>query len=224
MNKLAGLGVGLLVLSTILFGVGCGSSNARVRMLNASPGEASLDMLVDSKDVASGVAYGTASGYSSVSSGSRNLQIEATGTTTPLVNQTTTLGSNTDSTVLAINSAPSTAATVLTDNNSAPSSGNLTMRVINAAPSLGTADVYIVAPGTPLTSVSPTVAGLAFGSASAYQTLAAGSYEIFFTAAGQKFAAIDSGSLSFNAGQVRTIVGLNGQSGGFTAVVIADVN
>jgi len=98
------------------------------------------------------------------------------------------------------------------------------MRVINAAPSLGTADVYIVAPGTPITSVSPTVAGLPFGSASAYQTLAAGSYEVFFTAAGQKFAAIDSGSLSFNAGQVRTIVGMNGQSGGFTAAVIADVN
>ena len=110
------------------------------------------------------------------------------------------------------------------DDNSAPTSGNMKLRIINASPGLGTADVYIVAPGTDLTTVSPTVSGLAFEVASTYQSLPAGSYEIFFTLPGQKFTYIDSGALSFSAGQVRTVLGLNGASGGFTSAVLADVN
>jgi hypothetical protein len=40
----------------------------------------------------------------------------------------------------------------------------------------------------------------------------------------KKFVAIDSGSLPLSAGQIRTFVGLNGQSGGFTDAMLADVN
>jgi hypothetical protein len=97
-------------------------------------------------------------------------------------------------------------------------------RIINASPGLGRADVYIVAPGTDLTTVSPTISSLAFEVASSYQLLAAGTYKVFFTLPGQKFAYIDSGSLSFSAGQVRTVLGLNGTSGGFTSAVLGDVN
>jgi hypothetical protein len=47
---------------------------------------------------------------------------------------------------------------------------------------------------------------------------------VFFAPAGQKFVSIDSGSQSFTSGQIRTIVGLDGQNGGFTSAVIADLN
>ena len=57
-----------------------------------------------------------------------------------------------------------------------------------------------------------------------YKSLAAGTYEIELTSVGQKFAAIDTGSLVFAAGQVRTLVGLNSQLGGFSYSVLADVN
>ena len=65
---------------------------------------------------------------------------------------------------------------------------------------------------------------LGFNSASGYQSLTAGSYEVVLTPVGQKFPAIDTGSLSFTAGQVRTFVGLNSQSGGFTYTMLQDVN
>lgn len=222
--KLVRVCVGVLVLGAIFTSLGCGSSNARVRMLNAAPLESSLDMLVANKTVASAVTYGTASGYTSVSSGSPNLQIEASGTTNPLVNQTITVNSGSDNTVLATNSSSSVNAVILTDNNAAPASGQIEIRVVNASSTLGTADVYIVAPGTSIGGVNPTVSGLAFGTATAYQTLTAGSYEVFFAPAGQKFVSIDSGSQSFTSGQIRTIVGLDGQNGGFTSAVIADLN
>jgi hypothetical protein len=104
---------------------------------------------------------------------------------------------------------------VLADDNTAPASGDFKLRIVNSAPGLGPADVYVVTPATDLNTVSPTLSNLGFDSASGYQSLTAGSYEIVLTPAGQKFPAVDTGSLSFSSGQVRTFVGLNSQSGGF---------
>ena len=112
---------------------------------------------------------------------------------------------------------------VLIDNNGAPSSGNIQMRVINASPTLGTADVYIVASGTSIAGLSPTFSNLAYQSASGYQSLAPGSYQVIFTPPGQQFAEITSSAQSFASGQIRTIVALDAH-GGFTTAVLSDLN
>jgi hypothetical protein len=218
--KLASLAIGLLALAAVLLTSGCGSSNASLRLMNAFVGQPSLDMLINNKSAATGVVYGAASGYASVSSGAPNLQIEDTGTTNVLVNQTINLASGSHSTILSTGSG----TVVLSDNNTAPSSGNIEIRVINASPTLGTADVYIVPSGTAITPGSPTFAGLVYQSASGYQPLAAGSYEVIFTYQGQPFAVIDSNPLSFSAGQIRSLVALDGQNGGFTTAVLSDLN
>ena len=228
MNRVWRLGLlwaGILTVGTVFLTTSCGSSSkAQVRLLNAAPLESGLDMLIAGKSVATGVAYGTASAYTSVSSGGPNLQIDPTGTTTALVNQTITVNAGAQYTVLATNSSSSVVASVLTDNNTTPASGQVEIRVINASAGLGPADVYVETPGTSISSVSPTVAGLAVGAATSYQALAAASYEVFFAPAGQKFVSIDSGSLTLSAGQIRTVVGLDGQSGGFTSAIISDLN
>jgi hypothetical protein len=209
-----------LLLCAILFSIGCGSSNAHIRLANALPSQSSLDMLVDSKNIASAVLYGSASAYATVSSGSRHIQIEPTGTTDVLVDQTTSLSSGTDTTVLDTNSG----AVVLTDSNSTPASGDISIRAINASSTLGTADVYVVTSGTDITTVNPTASNVAFPSATSYQAVAAGSYEVIFTQPGQKVPVISSSPTSFSAGQVRSVVGLDGQSGGFTTAVLSDLN
>jgi hypothetical protein len=218
--KFAPLAIAMFTLATLFVTTGCGSSGARVRLMNAFVGQSSLDVLINSKSVATGVIYGAASGYASVSSGSPNLQIENTGTNNVLVNQSISIASGSDNTILATGSG----TVVLTDNNTAPSSGNIEIRVINASPTLGTADVYIVPSGTGITPGSPTFASLAYQAASGYQSLAAGSYEVIFTQPGQAFAVIDSNPLSFSADQIRSIVGLDGQNGGFTTAVLSDLN
>jgi hypothetical protein len=113
---------------------------------------------------------------------------------------------------------------VLPDDNSAPASGDFKLRVINVSPNLGPADVYVVTPGTDLNTVSPTLSNLAFGSAASYQSLTAGSYEVVLTSVGQKQKAIDTGSLTLSSGQVRTLVGMNSQAGGFSYTMLQDVN
>jgi len=51
-----------------------------------------------------------------------------------------------------------------------------------------------------------------------------GKKEVIFTQAGTKVGTIDSNSLSFSAGQIRSVVGLDGQNGGYTTAVLSDLN
>jgi hypothetical protein len=204
---------------------GCGSGgNTQFRLMNAIPDESSLNVLVDSTSVSSNLAYGTSTGYLSESSGSHQVAIEPSGSSTTLLQQSINLASGSATTVISSNFSSSTANLVLNDDNSAPTSGDFKIRVVNASPNLGPADVYIVTPGTALSTVSPTLSNLGFGATTSYKSLAAANYEIELTSVGQKFAVIDTGTLTLSSGQVRTFVGLNNPSGGFTYTMLQDVN
>jgi hypothetical protein len=222
--KLLPLGFGLLSLAVILLSVGCGSSGTKFRVMNAVIDESSVDVMLDGTKVAT-EAYGVAPTYISVSSGSRHLQIEPTGSSTPFIDQTLSLSSGNNYTVVAVNFSSSHQVLVLSDQNSAPASGDIAIRIVDASPELGSVDVYIVAPGTDLTSVTATISNLPVDGVSNYQTLAAGSYQVLFTQPDQKSIEIDAGTLTLTAGQVRTVVSLNGPEGEPpTAAVLADLN
>ena len=213
-----------LILGMIVLTAGCGSSssNANLRFVNVTPDESSLDFLINGNNQGS-VSYGTTSGYKSVGSGSEHLQIEPTGTTTAIIDTTTTAASGAYVSMFSLNFSFAVSNIILTDDNSAPSSGNFKLRIVNASPGLGTQDVYIVPAGTDIITVSPTISGLAFGAASGYSSLAAGNYEIFFTGPSSKFVNVDSGSITFNAGQIRTGLALN-TSSTFGWTMLSDLN
>jgi hypothetical protein len=220
-----GLSAGIVALGTFFLASGCGGgSQAKLRVVNASPNETGIDVLIDGKSVATGIAYGNNSDYLSVDSGSRHLQVEATGTTTILLDQNLSLNSGTETTYLATNVAASISSVVLSDNTTAPASGNVNVRVMNAAPALGPVDVYIVAPGTDLIASTPIIRSMAFDAATDYQLLSAGSYEVVFTVPNSTFALVDTGALNFSSGQNRTVLALDGASGGFTATLLSDLN
>jgi hypothetical protein len=221
-QQLAVVCVGLLCL--IAAGLaGCGSSSAKARIVNASPGEDAITATIGGTSVASSLDYGTGSSYATVSSGSVTLNVEQSSTSNSVLNESINLTSKDTYTILLANYSTSETAVTLTDNNSSPSSGQFNLRLVQASPSLGAADVYVVSPGTSLSSTSASVTDLSFESASTYLPLSAGTYEIYFTPTGQKTASIDSGAISFSSGEVRTVVGLNGSNGGFTTAVLDDL-
>ena len=223
--RLTSLCVGILGLGTMLLIGGCGGGGStRLRLMNAVPDESSLEVLVDSKSVSSNLAYGTSTGYLSEKSGSHQVGIEPSGSSTTLLQQSISFASGTDTTVISYGFSTQVANLVLTDDNSAPASGDFKIRVINVSPNLGPADVYIVTPGTPLSTVSPTISNLGYGATAPYQSLSAANYEIELTSVGQKFAAVDTGTLTFSGGQVWTFVGLNSAQGGFTYTKLEDVD
>jgi len=67
---------------------------------------------------------------------------------------------------------------------------------------------------------------LSFKSASSYVTQTAGTFRIRMTAAGSKAVLVDSGAVTFSAGQIRTVVALDAPGGGppISAVILADLN
>jgi uncharacterized protein DUF4397 len=221
-QQLAVVCLGLLCLIAALLS-GCGSSTAKARIVNASPGEGAITATIGGTSVASSLDYGTASSYATVKSGSVSLKVEQSSTSNSVLDETVDLTSKSTYTILLANYSTSVAAVTLTDNNSSPSSGQFNLRLVQASPSLGAADVYVVSPGTSLSSTGASATDLSFESASTYIPLAAGTYEIYFTPTGQKTASIDSGAISFSSGEVRTVVGLNGSNGGFTTVVLDDL-
>lgn len=216
----------LLLTGAVLVSSACGGSHkAQLRAMDATPQESAIDASLDSNSFASDVAYGTASDYSSVSSGSHTLEIYPQGIATPFIDETISLTSGDKYTVLSANVLSSANTVLLSDEKSTPASNTAELRIVNASPDLGTVDVYIVSPGKDLSTVSPSISGLAFEAVSTYQSLTADTaYEVYFTIANQKTAEIDSGPVTYSDGDVRTMVALNGKAGGYTLAVLKDLN
>ena len=212
----------VLLLAAVFLTSGCGSTHTRLRLANMTPDESSLDLLVDGTKTTS-VNFGSGSAYTSIKSGSRHLQVEPSGTSTAIIDQTSSIASGTDTTLFSLNFSSNVWSMIATDDNSAPSSGNAKIRIASGAPYLGTVDVYVVSAGTDINTVNPTVSSLAFGSLSSYLSVAAGTYQVEFTLPGQKYPYIDTGVLSLASGQIRTVVGMN-TSSGYTAAILADLN
>ena len=212
----------VLLFAAVFLTSGCGSTHTRLRLANMTPDESSLDLLVDGTKTTS-VNFGSGSAYSSIKSGSRHLQVEPSGTSTAIIDQTSSIASGTDTTLFSLNFSSNVWSVIATDDNIAPSSGNAKVRIVSGAPYLGTVDVYVVSAGTDINTVNPTVSSLAFGSLSSYLSVAAGTYQVEFTLPGQKYPYIDTGVLSLASGQIRTVVGMN-TSSGYTAAILADLN
>lgn len=213
----------ILLLFTLACGSGSSSSSStQVRLLDASPQQQNLNLLLDNNTIETGIVTQSASAYSSQPAGNHTLQLEANNTTTVLATQSVTLNSGAYYTVLAVEpsfASTSLNMTLLTDDNSAPASGNFKLRIINASP-----DFYVTAPGAGLSGGTPSVTSLGFQAASSYQSLTAGSYEVYFTIAGQQVIQVDSGQLTFSSGQIRTLVLLDNFGSGFTSALLADLN
>lgn len=210
-----------------LFTNGCGDDpKAFLRVVHASPDAPNVDVLVDGKTVLTDVAYGTGSEYLKVKAGSRKIEVRATGTSDDVINVTVTLDKNNYYTAMATNFLANISPVLLTDDHTAPPSGQVKARLVHAAPSAPSVDIYVVAPGTDITDLSPTVNNVAFGTATSYLTVPAGSYQVLITPTGTKDIAIDTGSIPLSDGQIRTGIALDASGGGapFSALLLKDLN
>jgi hypothetical protein len=224
--KILPLGAAWMCLGTV-FLTGCGSSGARFRYVQASPGAPSaVDVQVDGKNVLTDIGYGLPGSYQKVTSGSRTISIFQTGTTTnPYFSGSVSFGSS-DTTLLSENVFSSIALAPYTDDNTAPSSGNVKLRFINAAPSVGGVDTYVVTSGTGIGGLSPQLT-LAYPNASGYISVTAGNYDVVMTQAGtQNIVSGLNVSYTFTAGQIRTIVIIDSAQGGapYNQLVLDDLN
>ncbi len=216
----------VLLVAVGLLTVGCGGGgNSKIRFINASPNAPAFNVLIDGKTVINGLGFGFSTAYMTVSSGSRLLQFQPVGTTNNTLMPTVNIAGGTNNTYILEGFLNNIKGVQYVDNQTAPASGNAQVRIINAAASVGATDIYLVPSGTDPTSVPATASNVQLGGATSYITETAGPYVIFFTQPGfPNNIFIDSGTLTFNSLQNRTVVGLSNPQGGFSSITLADLN
>ena len=228
-NRYLAAGLAALVLAT----AACSDDDsngpgprAQVRVVHASPDAPAVDVLVDNKSVLTGVAYKGFSGFLSVAAGSRNIKVNAAGSSTTVINATLPLAADSAYTVIATDLVASITPLVLSDDLSDPAAGNFKLRLVHGAPNVGLVDIYITAPGADISGVSPDLAGVDFQVASGYIEAPAGQYQVRITPAGSKTPALDTGALTLAAGQIRTAIAVEAVGGGvpLAALLLADKN
>jgi Domain of unknown function (DUF4397) len=224
--KALSLCVLVLIVATGFLTVGCGGGgNSKIRFVNASPNSPTLNILIDGKSVNSGLGFGFPTSYMSVSSGSRVLEFQPVGTTNDVVKATVNIASGTNNTYILENFLSNIRGAQYVDNQTTPTTGDAQIRVINAAASVTAVDIYLVPSGTNPTSVPATLSNVQLGGTTPYITEAAGQFVVFFTQPNfPNNLYVDSGVLTFNSLQNRTIIGLSNPNGGFSSITLADLN
>ena len=231
-SRILPLGIAWICLGAAFLTVGCGSSKARFRFVQASTSTpTNVDLQVDGKTVQTAVGFGQTATYRSATSGSRKFDLFATGTTTnPYVSSTVSLGKG-DTTVIAQNPFATIALAPYTDDNTAPTTGNVKLRVIQEAPTVAPTgqgiDIYVVPTGTPIAGFNPQIQHLQYQAASPYLSLAAASYDVIATVTGtQNIISSLTGTYALTTGQIRTLVILDAPNGGgpYTLLELNDLN
>ncbi len=200
--------IGTLALSACGSGGGGNDGNTNVRLLNASVGYSSLDLKVNDTKVSSGVNFGTVSNYGSISTGSNTAELLVAGSSTLLSTPgLSNLIKDGHYTVLAFGNTGSMATRLLNESEPEPASGSTKLLTLNLAPDAGTVDVYVTAPGTPLTDATPTASNLIPGNGDAYRTITSGTYQIRVTAANvREDLRLDIPSVVLDSTKVNTLV------------------
>lgn len=223
---LAALAVTALVASGCSDDASGPNATAQLRVVHGSPDAPAVDVLVDGQPVLTGVTYLTASNYLSVAAGSRTITINAAGTANTVINATLNLPANSAGTVIATNLLASIEPLVLVDDLSDPAAGNIKLRLVHGAPNVGEVDIYVTAPGADLNTATPTLTAVPFKGASGYLEVPAGQYQVRITPTGTKTVAIDTGTLTLLAGQIRTGIAVESSGGGapLSALLLAGKN
>ena len=173
---------------------GCGSSSsgsAKVRLVNVSVGYPKLDLATapsstdTSTTAVTGVAYGAASDYVSLSASSQlTILVDSTGSTPVNVSsKTRTLLKDTTYTLVGYGYKDAAKSILITENQTAPTKGYASISVLNTASDVGPVDVYFTQT-TDISTASPVATLVRAVSSSIFNTVAAGTYVVTVVAYG----------------------------------------
>ncbi len=161
--------------------------------------------------------------YQQIDSGLREVQISVAGSSTNVIDVTPTFVADNAYTFVAFGAVGAATGIVVNDTLTVdPGAGMFALRVINGASNNGAVDIYVTPPGEDLNTVSPSIAGVAYGTTSPFVNLPAGNREVRVTAANTKQVIYDAPAQTFGErAQVEAVVYSRGSS---TLVNVAFLN
>jgi hypothetical protein len=174
---------------------------AQLRVVHASPDAPNVDVLIDNKIVLSNVAFKEYNqDYLAVESGSRNIKVNATGTSTSVIDTTAELAAGTDYTVLAVGFLADIEPLILIDDNTKPSPGKAKVRVVHSSPDAPNVDVLV--------DNQVVLTNVAFKESSGFLEVDAGARNVKVNVTGTSTSVIDT-TPTLEDGGVYLVIALN---------------
>ncbi len=181
---------------------------AMVRVFHGSPDAGEVDIYVDGEATLEGVAFTDASEYMEVPAGEHQIQVVPAGedASAAVIDETVTLDAGTNYTIAAIGSAASVQPLVLTDDSAMPDEGNAHVRAVHAIE--GGPEVTVQ------TADGETIfEGAAFGDATGYAPVPAGSVDLQVVPADGGDPIIDASGVELEDGEIYTIFAVPTEDG-----------
>jgi len=173
---------------------------ANVLVTHASPNAPGVDLLVDGgKQNSSALTFPNNTGYLQVESGSRNIKVNVTGTTTTVINADLNLEKDKNYSVFAVDSVSKISALVLADDLTAPASGKAHVRFVHLSPNAPAVDVAVASSGAVV------FGNKAFKEYTSFTPLDAGTYNLDVRVAGTSTVALVLPAITLQAGKIYTV-------------------
>jgi hypothetical protein len=173
-------------------------SNSLVKVIHASPDAPGVDLLVDNAIAGTNLTFPNNTGYLTVPSGTRNVKVNVTGTSTTVIEANLDLMTNKNYSVFAVNSVANIEAIVIGDDLTLPAQGKAHVRFIHLSPDAPAVDVT-------LTDGTVVFGNKSFKEFTAFTPLDARSYDLEVRVAGTTTVALDLPVINLEAGKIYTV-------------------
>jgi hypothetical protein len=197
---------------------------AHVRVINALPNAAALNVSVDGAATWPGLPFEGMTAYSDFSNETHTFSVTAVGAITPLSQADFSLAGEGSYTLLAFGTVDTPSLLLLSDDTILPTAGRFLLRVANVAAGSTGFDVYVTSPGVVLDNLSPTLSFIGYGGSTGFVQLSSGTFELRFTIAGTQTVIYDSGALTFSDATTSDAIVYTRNGGLLVNLALADIN
>jgi hypothetical protein len=173
--------------------------SAKVMVVHACPDAPGVDLLVDNtKQNSAALNFLQNTAYLTVTEGTRNIKVNATGTTTSVINKDVAFAKDKNYTLFAANKLANIEPVLLTDDLTAPAAGKAHVRFVHLSPDAPAVDIAV-------TGGNILFPNVAFKGNSAFTPVAAGTVALEARLAGTTNVALNVGNVTLTAGKIYTV-------------------
>lgn len=189
-----------VLFATALLGLsGCSDSDDReitilppppdpslIRVIHASPDAPAVNVLLNGTEAVSGLDYGQSTGFAEVTAGATDIVVQGIipgGNADVISVPGFDLAEGARNTIMAINAVATIDALVVAESAAEPGATQVALAVVHAAPAAPQVDIFVAAPGTDITTLTP-VTTLSYTESADAGALEAGTVQIRAVAGG----------------------------------------
>ncbi len=192
-------------------------ARANVLVVHASPDAPGVDLLVDDTVINTApLEFPNNTGYLEVNPGTRNIKVNAAGTSTSVIDADVIFAANKNYSVFAADLLNNITPLVFEDDLTAPAAGNAHVRFIHLSPDAPAVDIT-------LTDGTIVFGNYEFKQATAFTPLAAGTYDLQVRVAGTTTVALDLPGIALEEGKIYTVFAKGTLSGTGDAALNAEI-